>query len=587
MLQNLLPVKRLILMAAPICHRRIIVSNNINPEKNPAILNTLTWDSEKIADEINKNKNEILKIGKHGTDEVKADSLIIKEIGILQDGRQVSLIKSANGQAAFMESSSGPIANDPQNPPFLSFSEEKKNVDIFECNYSSTAEYLRLLKDDKHSKALGYESRLGIGSRMTTFSWGPALEVINKSGISSNLIQNSVREVRVFDELEKGLPARDVYLYSFGTIKEGHTGSTFEGLWLSGTISAILANNAVPYGSDADHIKIDNLDTSLERAKSIIESCKNYSFFTIDTSGVVEFDAEKVDLDDHIINTGNKLSDIYHYHNTAAGRSVNSVSIDRSFVEAMLVKYENSLIAMEKLDSHLEEIKGKGNYDLEWSLDEIPAGVDVAANITSSDEIFFLLNEVKRREINLTHIAPNLGVEKGVDYRINGGREYLASLLGELCRISSEFGIMVDVHSGDNLSTETRKVINKASGGKIHYKISPVTQEIFAETLFEKSYEDFLFWWKEAFKYAQNQAEKGSTFAQKCLKTNEVSDGKPSPDDMVFHYYHYPPVGENYKDGNLYLREYLYSLNTDIYQAYSRKFAGYLDSITKELFISE
>lgn len=549
----------------------------IKPEKNPAIIDTFSWDKAKLVSEINENKNEIfnrLSCGKSSSS--GRDDKKITILGNNGQGDSLGLYNCNDGQKAYF-SVSGNTAN-PIDGRFHQISDDNRQINFIDCEYSTTAEILKDLDDNIHSVALGYTPRLGIGSRMTAFSWKPAIDAIGKMKFGSNLIQNSVREVRVFEELNQGEESRDVYLYSFGTIKEGHTGSTFEGLWLSGTVEAMLMENRVPYGSDADHIKIDNLNESLERAKFIIKCCKNYSFFTIDTSGVVKFDAEPCSSDPK------KVGNVFEFHHDEIINRKFGIDLNRGFVEAMLNKYEDSLAAMKLLDDYLFEIKGKGNYDLEWSLDEIPAGIDVEANITTVEELLFLLLEVKRREINLTHIAPNFGVEKGVDYRMKSGRDYLYELIRSLKRISDDFGIILDVHSGDNLSTETKRKINEASGGDIHYKISPITQEIFAETLFKTSYEDFLFWWKEAFEYAKKQAEDGSEFARKCLREYEGNANKPSPADPVFHYYHYPPVGECKKDGNLYLREYLYSLGDEVYQEYDRSFNEYLISTAEAIF---
>ncbi|MDC7225141.1 MAG: tagaturonate epimerase family protein [Spirochaetales bacterium] len=546
----------------------------INPKNNPAILDTLTWNKEKLSSEISKDKNEIRKVldGKLPYKPDAGDKRILILDSKSRD-KQVGLYRSSNGQAAFFLAGKNTTQ---LGAPFLSITADTDNVDFFKCNYSTTGELLKELEDDVHSIALGYSSRLGIGSRMTTFSWKPAIDLIKKYNISTNLIQNSVREVRVYDEMKQGKDARDVYLYSFGTIKEGHAGSTFEGLWLSGTVEALLSETNLAYGSDADHIKLDDLGESLSRAKSIIRSCRNYSFFTIDTSGLVKFNVEQT--------AQNDILNVYEYHKEIIRRNHIKAEADRDFIETMLCKYEDSLKAMKELDEYLHELKGVGNYDLEWSIDEIPAGHDVETNITTTGELLFLLTEVKRREIKLTHIAPNFGVEKGTDYRMKYGREYLFDLLRSFKIISDEFGIMLDVHSGDNLSSETKRIINKATNGEIHYKISPITQEIFAETLYNTNYEDFLFWWKEAYNYAKKKAEEGSDFAAKCLKVYERSGGKPSPDESVFHYFHYPPIGEISADGNLTLREYLYSLDKEIYQAYDRRFNEYLVSITDELF---
>jgi len=67
----------------------------------------------------------------------------------------------------------------------------------------------------------------------------------------------------------------------------------------------------------------------------------------------------------------------------------------------------------------------------------------------------FLMLELQRRGIPVTHIAPNFGVEKGLDYRGRDGLVGLEKRIRGLCDISRQFGLMLDCHSGDDLKSAT------------------------------------------------------------------------------------------------------------------------------------
>ncbi|MDH5453802.1 MAG: hypothetical protein OEX14_10665, partial [Paracoccaceae bacterium] len=65
--------------------------------------------------------------------------------------------------------------------------------------------------------------------------------------------------------------------------------------------------------------------------------------------------------------------------------------------------------------------------------------------------LMFLVLELQRRRIPVTHIAPNLGIEKGLDYRGPDSLVGLEKRIRGLYDISCEFGLMLDCHSGDDL----------------------------------------------------------------------------------------------------------------------------------------
>ena len=408
--------------------------------------------------------------------------------------------------------------------------------------------YVSLIRPDKGPRTLGAVPRLGIGSRMTTAAWPGVWRAMNKCNFRANPIQNSVREVNLLDEVLAGQPSRLNYMANFGTVPEGHAGSTFEGLWVAGVLEALKTDSSPDFGADADHITVRRDDDGLDRAKRVIESARYYTFFTLDVSDLLDY---KVMI----------------------GRPAD--------------KYRSALAAVEELSNHIEGVRGSKSFDLELSIDETPAGIDTFDCLTSKAELTFLANEIRRRQIPVTHIAPNFGVEKELDYRGSDGLDGLEKRIRGLQDIAREFGIMLDCHSGDDLKPATRRAIGRATQGHIHFKVSPALQIIFAETMNDLEPERFRFWWDDALDYARREAAAGSEFAGQCLHKYEAGDNRRlSPDHAVFHYYNFASVGKRDKQGQFVHREKFYDLPAVFYDEYRRRICSYLCEVAADVEMS-
>jgi hypothetical protein len=195
-----------------------------------------------------------------------------------------------------------------------------------------------------------------------------------------------------------------------------------------------------------------------------------------------------------------------------------------------------------------------------------------------------LLLEARRRGIPLTHVAPNLGIEKGNDYRCPDGLEGLEPRTRSMGNVTQEFGVMLDVHSGDDLGSATRQAIRRATEGRVHFKISPSLQLLFAEVL-ERYHPDlFRRWWHDALAYAQREAAAGSTFAADCIRESQAASGLvPSAHDAIFHHYSFAFVGRRDPEGQFLVREEFYDLSPDFYRAYQDGVAGFLTGLAAEL----
>src|SRR5690606_5284519 len=105
-------------------------------------------------------------------------------------------------------------------------------------------------------------------------------------GGPAEIIQNSAfRELAPMDFILAPPGDEATYLPGHGTLNIGHTGSSIQGLWLYGVVSAIENGFTEPYGADLDHIPVKEFtEDGIARAKKLIECGRYYTFFTLDTS---------------------------------------------------------------------------------------------------------------------------------------------------------------------------------------------------------------------------------------------------------------------------------------------------------------
>jgi hypothetical protein len=520
----------------------------IEPQKNPAVLDTATWEPISAWHSISEMDDSFF---------ISVSKAIEKEPSLLPDKRCIvyagscaeyresvfGLAKLVDGQHVFLEIGTG-IRNGPLKELIgIRSLSNGTQLAVYRANVAAIDRYVSLIRSDKGPKALGSVPRLGIGSRMTTAAWPGVWQATNSYNIQSNPIQNSVREVNLLEDVLAGRPARLNYMANFGRVEEGHTGSTFEGLWAAGILEALKVDSVCPYGADADHITIRSGDDDIAHAKRVIKAARLYTFFTLDVSSLLDYETCLID------------------------------------------KYRSALDVVEQLANHIATIKKGIPFDLELSIDETPSGVDTLSCLTSKAELEFLLRELRRRKIPVTHIAPNFGVEKEFDYRGTDGLSGLEKRIQGLCQCAGEFGVLLDCHSGDDLKPETRKVIGRAADGNIHFKISPVLQIIFAEILNEFDPVMFRFWWDDALDYARREAQAGSDFAAYCLKQYDRNSNKtPSPGHAVFHYYGFATVGRRDDKGQFIHRQKFYELPEDFYKLYQDRVILYLSEVANDVF---
>jgi hypothetical protein len=452
--------------------------------------------------------------------------------------------------------------------------------------------YFRFIKPEKGPQALGAIPRLGIGTRMTTAVWPGIWRAMADGHFAAIAIQNSVRELNLLENLLTACPAERNMAFNFGTIETGYTGSTYEGLWVAGVLDALKRPEALRYGADADHIQVKRGVDGLARAKRLVEASRYYSFFTLDVSDVLNYGAligaapAAVAAEAYWDELGSpaQRQAICAYHQRSrrvAGQGYHPTETELS---RLVGKHGKALDVTEELCGYISSLKAGVAFDLELSIDEHPPEVATFDCLTSETELTFLLLEAQRRGIPLTHVAPNLGIEKGNDYRCPDGLEGLEARTRSLGHLTEEFGVMLDVHSGDDLSAATRQALGRATAGRVHFKISPSLQLLYAEVLADYHPALFRQWWQDALAYAQREAAAGSAFAAECIEQSRGAGGlAPSSHDAVFHHYSFAFVGRRNPEGQFLVREEFYDLSPDFYRAYQDRLVAHLTGLAAEL----
>ena len=525
----------------------------IDPGTNPAILDTVTWDSERarrIVGSVEPSYWYGLRRAIIDRQTASACQLCTAYPGSVaqQAGNVYVLLRLSDGQHVFA-GLGAEVGTDPLGDPLqVTPMSEDLYVAMYPANRETVRRYVRQLRPDKAPRAMGAVPRLGIGTRMSTSVWPGIWRAMDRSRFAANAIQNSVRELNLLEDVLAGRPSRSNYLYGFGTLEEGHTGSTFEGLWTAGVIEALKTDTHPIYGADADHITIRRGPGGLERAEHIVEAGRDYTFFTLDVSDIVDY----------------------------------AVAAKNS--QSFLAKYHAALDVVEELSSHIQTVKVNVPFDLELSIDECPPRMEASTCLTTETELIFIIQELQRRGIPMTHVAPNVGIVKGQDYDAAGLAEF-EDRLRRLHAIAVDCGVMLDIHSGDDLSAAVRQAIGRATGGRNHFKVSPSLQVIFGQVLWRVDPERFRLWWDDTLVYARREAAAGSHFAQRCLREYDGSgDPAPSPGHAVFHHYCFASVGRRDQNGQFINREKFYDLPPEFHRRYCDRIERFLCEVAADVF---
>ena len=565
-----------------------------DPAHNPAILDTAAWDEAAAVQMLAAVDADFWRAareaGRSDATPPAGPVTLYPGSAAVVEGSAWFLAGLPDAQQLFVaigpergESPPGPaIATIPVGP--------RERVAAYLTDAAIIDRYCRTIRPDKGPQPLAAIPRLGIGARMSAAMWPGVYRAMDQGRFAANTIQNSVRELELLENILAGKPPEAIYYPGFGVVEAGHTGATFEGLWTYGVLEALKSDGRFRYGADADHIKVLPGPAGLDWARHVLECARYYSFFTLDVSAVLDYAALAANagaaeeyLTSRIPDAGQRRA-LLAYH--AAPRKIggSDYRLDGPALGRLVGKYWEALAAAEALAGHIARLKNGRPFDLEFAIDERSPDVETCACITADEEVAFVLLEAQRRGLRFTHVAPNFGVEKGVDYRCGGGLAELESRVRSQHRIAEEFDVLLDFHSGDDLSSATCQVIGRATNGRNHFKIAPEPQMLFAKTVRDFYPDLFRRWWEESLAYARREAAAGSQFAADCIRQQEAAGQAPSPADPIFHNFGFGFVGRRGPDGAYLNRETLYSLSPEFYRAYQDRLFAYLCALAEDLF---
>ena len=550
-------------------------ARRFDPSRNPAVLDTATWDRVGAWRAVSKAGERWAAARDGGA---VGNGVTVYDGSVVRRGAAMFLLASLpDGQRVFVDLGRGGAAlGQPLGEMTL---KSGLRVAAYPTDAAVVDRYCRVLRPHNRPRAMGATPRLGIGCRTTTSLWPGMFEAMRRGNFAANTIQNSVRELNFLADILAARPAAKNYACGFGTIETGYTGSTWEGLWVAGVLAALQSSAPVRYGADADHLQVKRGAGGLARAKRLVKASRYYTFYTLDMADILDYSGCERRLSD---SREQRMVMACHREPLRIGKRRHT--LDARTVNRLIGKYWDALAALTELSDYISRLKDGEAFDLEFTIDEHPPEVAAFNCLTTAAELCFVLREIRRRGLPVTHIATNVGQEKGWDYRCPDGLVGLEKRVGEQAAIADEFGVMLDIHSADDLSRAVRDVLRRATGGRLHYKISPSLQLLFAATLADHKPRLFREWWNDARAYAVREADAGSAFAAECLQTDADGESSPSPRHQVFHHYSFAFVGRRDKAGRFLHRDRFYSLPAAFEQDYSRRVAKHLCGLAKDLF---
>ncbi len=265
------------------------------------------------------------------------------------------------------------------------------NLDGHVCNAkqcpvdAANSQVLRNLFAFTRPQLVGIRKSFGFGDRLGLATPGHILAVGNHA-IMPILAQQSIREMT--------------------RTKRSAQQVMDDACW-----SVFQAGFERPFGSDADHLKNE----------ADIDVCAKAGFglFTIDPGDHVD---DKADTDDiETINTKftslpwavletTAQDKIKRYENSVSLASGN-LPFTREQILRAAVKYGRAIAHTYKMYQHLLSVAGKGQFELEVSVDE-------TASPTTPQEHYYVASELRRLGVKWVSLAPRFvgRFEKGVDY---------------------------------------------------------------------------------------------------------------------------------------------------------------------------
>ncbi|RFB18378.1 hypothetical protein DZB84_05570 [Bacillus sp. HNG] len=273
---------------------------------------------------------------------------------------------------------------------------------------------------------------MGLGDRLGLASPGH-IETVRNHSVKPILAQQSIRELTLTNRTMNDV----IDAASFAVFQEGYTGG---------------------FGADGDHLKEEE---DIKMALSL-----GMSMLTLDCSDHIQNRVEGLTEDEISAEFDNLPEETKnHYHELYVNKEfdVNGIDIafDEKIVKKFVLLYGNALDYMVHIHNTYIVNAGR-DIDFEISIDE-------TETVTSPAAHFFVANELQKRGVTVTSLAPRFCGEfqKGIDYI--GDIEQFEKELREHALIAEYFAYKLSIHSGSDKFTAF-PIIAKYTNGVLHVK---------------------------------------------------------------------------------------------------------------------
>lgn len=519
---------------------------DIDPAANPAVLDTFTWDEPAAIRQCEAMEDFLIGCA-DALETASCDGCLkaalagtagVPSSAVFKDGAGYCIVRLPDGQMVLAA-----IGQQTAVPTGVLTVLAGGRAGILPVNTDTVKWYVTYAAPGFAPRALGAVPRLGIGGRQTVTVWPGIVEAMRIIGGPAETIQNSAyRELAPMNVILSPPGEEVTYLPGHGSLNVGHTGSSIEGFWLAAVLSHIENAASEPFGADLDHVPVKSADAAgIARARQLIDCGRHYTFFTLDTSFLFDFTTTD-----------------------APGR------------------YDAAIDAAVEMFHYIERIKDGEAFDLEFSLDEGP-------EITEPGELRYVLDQLTRKGVEVTFIAPNVGFEKRVDYRRPDGLPGLEARVKEMAAIAADYGALLDFHSGSDKSSATYRAISAAAAGRIKLKVSGKLQLILAEVLADLHPAFFDEWWDYTLFSAKAEAQTGSSVAAEYVKIVEdrrQAEGasfRRSPADRFFTDFSFGMVGAKDDAGNFLHRHRFYAFSPAVQHEYTKRVTDYVVRLAEDL----
>ncbi|MEH7386250.1 tagaturonate epimerase family protein [Bacillus sp. JJ1521] len=273
---------------------------------------------------------------------------------------------------------------------------------------------------------------MGLGDRLGLASPGH-IETVRDHNVKPILAQQSIRELTLTNRTMNDV----IDAASFAVFQEGYTGG---------------------FGADGDHLKEEeDIKMALSLGMSMLTlDCSDHIQNRVEGLTEDEISAEFDSLPDETKNHYNEL-----YVNKGFDVKGLNIVFEEKIVKKFALLYGKALDYMVHIhDTYIE--KADRDIDFEISIDE-------TETVTSPAAHFFVANELQKRGVNVTSLAPRFCGEfqKGIDYI--GDIEQFEKELREHALIAEYFAYKLSIHSGSDKFTAF-PIIAKYTNGVLHVK---------------------------------------------------------------------------------------------------------------------